>query len=83
MLRIGDEQVAGAIGDEIAQVVQGAGENAVPVGQVPTFRASPPLEVTGPSDNLRLRQIFNTRDPFGRVGHILARSGHRDILQKE
>ena len=80
MLGVGDNQVSRPIGGQIAQVMQGAREDLVSIGRVAALRAPAALERALAADDLRLRQVFETRDTLGRVRSIAARSGHRDVL---
>src|SRR3990172_6907420 len=83
MLGIGDHQFLGAVGGQITQVMQPSGEDLVPIGQMPTQGALAPLEAASAPDNLRLRQVFNTRDSFRRIRRILAGPCHPDYLPED
>lgn len=83
MLGITDNQVSGAVGRQIAQVVQRAGEDLVPIGKVPASGALEPLGVARTGHNLGFRQVFNTYNSFRLIRPVLARSCHRLYLPKD
>jgi hypothetical protein len=83
MLRIGDNQVSGAIRRQVAQIVQGAGENLVSIRPMSAPGAIAPLEAAPPMDKLGFRQVFDTRDSFADVSRVLAWSSHPDYLPED
>jgi hypothetical protein len=83
MLGIGDHQVLGAVGGQVAQVMQPSGEDLVPIGRMLASGALAPLEAALSPDNLRFRQVLNTRDSFRHIGRILAGPSHPDDLPED
>src|SRR3954452_6962327 len=76
MPRESDDQVNGAVGPSITEVVQGARAHGVAAGAVLTARAGPRRPVAAAPPDPRLGQVFDTRDALGDVGGILTRTGH-------
>ena len=80
VLGVGQDQVAGPPGDEIAEVVEGALEDPVAVGAVAATRAGPPPEVAAAFAELGLGQVLDAGDALGGVGQIFSGSGHGAAL---
>ena len=83
MLRIGDNQIPRAVSGQIAQVMQSPGEDLVPIRRMSTPRALAPWETSRAVNDLRLRQILDTRDSFSRLSGVLPRSSHPDYLPED
>ena len=83
MLRIGDNQIPRAVGGQIAQVMQSPGEDLVPICHMSTPRALAPWEASRSANDLRLRQILNTRDSFSRFSGVFTRSSHPEYLLED
>jgi len=82
MLRVGDANIAGAAGGRVSQIMERPADGAQPIGPVSALRAGPAPVIAAAPDDLRLRQILNTRDAFRAVGNVRARLRHGDALQK-
>ena len=80
MLGVGQDEVAGPPGDEIAQVVEGALEDPVAVGAVAAARAGPPPVVAAAFAELGLGQVLDAGDALGGVGQVFSGSWHGAAL---
>ena len=80
VLGVGQDEVAGATGDEVTKVVEGALEDPVPVGAVATPGAGPSPEVSAAVAGFRLGQILDAGDALGGVGQVFSGSWHGAIL---
>jgi hypothetical protein len=83
MLRVRDEQIAGSAADSVSQIVQRPNDNPKPIGSVAAQRTRLTLVVAAALDDLRLWEVFNTGDAFGRIREVLSRFGHGGNLQKQ
>jgi hypothetical protein len=80
VLGVGQGEVAGAPGDEIAEVMEGAPEDPVTVGAMATAGAGPPPVVAATLADLGLGQILDAGDALGGVGQIFSGAGHGVVL---
>ena len=80
MLRVGQDDIAGASGGEIAEVVEDALEDPVAVGAVAAPRAGPPPVVAAALSGLGLGQMFDAGDPLGGVGQVFSGSWQGAML---
>jgi hypothetical protein len=78
VLGVGQDDVARPPGGEVAEVVEGAPEDAVAVGAVAATRAGPPPEIAAALAGLGLGQILDAGDPFGGVGQVFSGSWQGD-----
>jgi hypothetical protein len=76
VLRAEQDDVAGPLGEGVAQVVEGAADEPIAVGAVPAMRARAPAVVAAADADVGLGQILGTSDAESRVGAIFAGSGH-------
>jgi hypothetical protein len=77
MARESDDQVNGAVGPSITEVVEGARGHGIAAGAVAAARARSRWPVaTAPLDP-RPGQVFDTRDAFGDVRDVLTWTSHR------
>jgi hypothetical protein len=76
VLRAEQDDIAGPAGVGVAQVVEGAAGDPIPVGAVPAPRAGAAARVAAPDADLGLGQILDAIDTDGGVGAIFAGSGH-------
>jgi hypothetical protein len=72
----GDDEIDGAAGPWVAEVVQGARGDGVAPGTGATARAAPGLVVAAALFDPGLGEVLDSSDPFGRVGDIFAGSVH-------
>jgi hypothetical protein len=68
VLRVGQDEVAGTPGDEIAEVVEGTLEDPVPVSAVAAPRAGTPAIIAAALAEFGLGQVLDAGDAFGGVG---------------
>jgi hypothetical protein len=80
VLRVGQDDLAGPPGREIAEVVEGASEDAVAVSTVATMRARSPPVVAAARADLGLGQILDAGDPLGGIRQVLSGSGQSAVL---
>jgi len=80
VLRIGDHQVTGTPGVEIAQIMQRALLALVTIGLVSTTRTGMSFGVATAGNNLWLWEIRRARDAFRRIGPVDAGSWHTWVL---
>ncbi len=71
-----DNQIDGAVGPCITEVMEGTGTHGVATGAVATVRTRARRPVATVSLNARLGQVFDTGDPLGDVRNILAWTKH-------
>jgi hypothetical protein len=83
MLRKGDNQVPWTVSRQVAQIMQGASEDLVPIRRMPAPRAFAFLEAAPSVDDFGFGQILDTRDSFADISRILAGSSHRDHLPED
>ena len=83
MLRICDAKIARPPGERISKIVQRSLDAPKPIGAAATLRTATPLVITAPPDNLWFRKVFNTSDPFARIGDVFTGLWHDDDLQKQ
>ena len=77
MPREGDNQVNGAVGPSITEVVEGSPAHGIATGAVAAARAGSRWPVaTAPLDP-RFGQVFDTRDALAAIGDILTWTSHR------
>ena len=76
----GQDEVTGATGDEIAEVVEGPWKDAVTIGAVAAAGAGPPPEVAAALANPRFWQILDASDAFSGIGQIFSGTGHGAAL---
>src|SRR5262249_32590258 len=77
-----EAEVAWASGDEVADVMEGAGEDAVAVATLAAAGAGPVPVVPAAGDDARLGQVLGASDTFAGVGQILSGAGHDRRLLK-
>jgi hypothetical protein len=80
VLGVGQDQVAGPPGDEVAKVVEGALEDAIAVGAVTATGTGPPPEVTAALAESRLGQVIDAGDTLGGIGQVVSGSGQGAVL---
>ena len=73
MLRVGQRDIPRTPRDEFPDIVQRAGEDAIAIAALATTGARPMLAVATLLDQMWLRQLFWTGDPFGGIWTV--RSG--------
>src|SRR2546422_10943643 len=83
MRRVRHQEVNGATGGYIAQVVQGPLVGFVARGELATSRAGRLLVVTTIKSQLRFWEVLDIDNPLGGVWHVLARSKHRWLPWKK
>jgi len=83
MLGVGDNQVFGLVGGQVAQIVQRSCERAVAVGGMAALRTGPSPIVARAFDAFGFGKVFNTRNALGDVGQVFAGSSHPDVLHEE
>jgi hypothetical protein len=76
MLRVGNENIAGSLGNQIAEIVESALEGSMPIATPLALWARPAEKIPTAMHDLGFRQVFNTRDPFGPVRPIFSWSQH-------
>jgi hypothetical protein len=79
MAREGDDQVNGAAGPGITEVVEGTRAHGIAAGAAATARAASRRPVAAAPLDPRLGQVFDTCDALGDVGDILTRTSHRQF----
>jgi hypothetical protein len=72
-----DDQVNGAVGPGIPEVMEGTGADGIATGAVATARAGSRRPVAAAPLDARLREVFDTGDAFGDIRDIFPRAGHR------
>ena len=82
VLRVADVDVARSPRDRIAQIMQLAHHRAETIGAPAAVRTEPTPVVATPLDDLGLRQILSTRDPFRHIADVPSRPSHGDILHE-
>jgi len=82
VLGVGQAEVVGPPGEEIAEVMEGALELAIAVGAVSTAGTGPAFEVAAETEDLGRGEVLNAGDALGRVGAIISWSWHGSILLK-
>ena len=80
VLGVGQVEVAGATGDEVAQVMEGPLEDPVPVGAVATTRTGPAPEVAAAPAEPGLGQVLDAGDALGGVGQVFSGSWQGTVL---
>src|SRR5262249_38443472 len=80
VLRVGQEEVAGASRDEVTEVVERAPEDPVAVGAVAAAWAKPPAVVAATFTKSGLGQILDAGDALGGFGQIVSGPGHGAAL---
>jgi hypothetical protein len=80
MLRIGEHNVAWSARDEVANIMQRAGERLVAVAAFAAARTGTMLEIATLLDNPWFRQILWPRDSFRRIGPVLTGTRHGTAL---
>jgi hypothetical protein len=83
MLGVGDEQVDGAAGAWVAQVVQGTGVGAVAAGAVSAAGATAGGVVAAAAFDPGRGQVRGAGDAFGDVGDVRAGAEHGCTLRKQ
>jgi len=73
----GDQQIHGALGPSIPEVVEGTGAEAIAAGTVMTARAAACRPVATAPLKARLGQVFDTSDALGDIRDILPWTFHR------
>jgi hypothetical protein len=72
-----DNQVNGAAGPSITEVMQGTGAHGIAAGAVATAWAGSRRPVAAAPLDTRLGQVFDTRDAFGDIRDVFPGTGHR------
>src|SRR5262245_668060 len=80
MLRVDKVNVARATGNQVAQVMQGTGEDAVASAAFAASRTRSISVVTASSNDPRLGQIFRFGDPHSAVRQVLSGTRHGKAL---
>jgi len=81
MLRIGEVDIVGVLGDQVPQVVQKSLDAPQARGSRAAARTLAISIVAAADDGRGLRQVFDTRDALCHVGKVFTRSWHSCILQ--
>jgi hypothetical protein len=76
VLRAEKDDVAGPLGEGVAQVVEGAADEPIAGGAVPAMRARAPAVVAAADADVGLGQVLGPSDAESRVGAIFAGSRH-------
>jgi hypothetical protein len=80
VLGVGQDQVAGPPGDEGAEVVEGALEDAIAVGAVAATGTGPSSEVAASLADLGFWQVLDAGDALSGVGQVFSGSGQGAVL---
>src|SRR4029453_13604725 len=80
MLRVGQRDIPRTPRDEIPDIVQRAGEDSIAIAALATTGARPMLEVATLLDQMWLRQIFWTGDPFCGIWTVRPGTEHSRTL---
>jgi hypothetical protein len=73
----GDQQIDGAFGPSIAEVVEGARAHGIAAGAVTTARAGSRWPVAAAPLDAWLGQVFDASDALGDIRDILPGTSHR------
>jgi hypothetical protein len=76
VLRVENDAVAGATGQGIAQVVEGATKSAVAVGALAAARAPPAPLIAALATDVGLGQVLDVGDSLGGVASVVTGSWH-------
>jgi D-arabinose 1-dehydrogenase-like Zn-dependent alcohol dehydrogenase len=76
VLGVDQDQVAGPSGEGVAQVVEGAPPQAIPVGAMAAAGTGAPAIIPAPDADLGLGQVLDAVDPLGGIGSVFAGSRH-------
>jgi hypothetical protein len=71
-----DNQINGAVGPSITEVMEDPGAQGIATGAVPTARAGSRRPVATAPLDARLGQVFDTSDALGDIRDILTRTSH-------
>jgi len=71
-----DDQIDGAVGPRITEVMEGTNSHGVATGAVATARAGARRPVATVPLDARLREVFDTSDALGDIGYILTWTTH-------
>jgi hypothetical protein len=66
-----DNQINGAVGPSITEVMEGTGSDSIAAGAVATARAGSRRPVATTPLQTRLGEVFDTSDALGDIGYIL------------
>jgi hypothetical protein len=77
MPRESDNQINGAVGPSITEVMEGPRAHGIAAGAVTTARAGARRPVATAPLNARLGQVFDTRDALGDIRDIFSWTSHR------
>src|SRR5262249_52300813 len=80
MLRVDEVDVTRAGGDQVADVVQGAGEDPVSTTALAAARTGSVFVVPAPSDDLRFGQVCWIGDALGGIRQVLPGTRHGKAL---
>jgi hypothetical protein len=80
VLGVGQDQVAGPPGDEVAEVVERALGDTVAVGAVATAGTGPSSEVAAALADLGFWQVLDAGDALGGIGQVFSGSGQGAVL---
>jgi hypothetical protein len=80
VLGVGQDQVGGPPGDEVAEVVEGALEDAIAVGAVTATGTGPSSEVAASLADLGCWQVLDAGDALGGIGQVFSGSGQGAVL---
>jgi hypothetical protein len=72
-----DNQVNGAVGPRIAEVMEGTGSDSIAAGAVATARAGSRRPVATTPLETRLGEVFDTSDALGDIRDIFSWTSHR------
>jgi hypothetical protein len=72
-----DNQINGAVGPSITEVMEGTGTHSIAPGAVTTARTRPRQPVATTPFDARLGQVFDARDALGDIRDIFPRTSHR------
>jgi len=74
-----DNQIDGAVGPCITEIMEGTGSHGVATGAVATVRTGARRPVATVSLDARLGEVFDTSDALGDIGYILTWITHPSL----
>jgi hypothetical protein len=80
MLGVGQDDVAGPPGGQVAEVVEGPLKDPVAVGAMAAMQAGAASIVAATLAELGPRQVLDAGDPLGGIGQIFSGSGQVAVL---
>ena len=83
VLGVSELKVAGPPSQRVAQIMQGAGEDAIPGARLTASRTGPMLVISTPRDALGRREHLGIGDAQSRVWRVDSRTKHDDALPSQ